>query len=76
MVDLVSVWHDDKERRAENFKIVAYPASPGSAAAYYPETNVLVPLDSVADISNCPTSKSVVIRLEPARVTTAAARAE
>jgi molybdopterin-dependent oxidoreductase alpha subunit len=76
MVDLVGVWHDERERRAENFKIVAYPASPGSAAAYYPETNVLVPLDSVADISNCPTSKGVLIRLEPARVTTAAAPAD
>ncbi|SCG03413.1 hypothetical protein GA0115260_106741, partial [Streptomyces sp. MnatMP-M27] len=32
----------------------------------YPETNVLVPLDSVADISNTPTSKSVIVRLEPA----------
>ncbi|MGW4298808.1 FdhF/YdeP family oxidoreductase [Streptomyces sp. NPDC004376] len=67
MVDLISIWHD-KERRAENFKVVSYPASRGSAAAYYPETNVLVPLDSTADISNCPTSKGVVIRLEPARV--------
>jgi hypothetical protein len=38
----------------------------GCAAAYYPETNVLVPLDSVADVSNTPTSKSVVVRLEPA----------
>ncbi|MDG9718033.1 FdhF/YdeP family oxidoreductase [Streptomyces sp. DH24] len=66
-VDLVSVWHDGRERRAENFRVVAYPASRGSAAAYYPETNVLVPLDSVADFSNCPTSKGVVIRLEPAR---------
>jgi molybdopterin-dependent oxidoreductase alpha subunit len=66
-VDLVSVWHDGRERRAENFRVVAYPASRGSAAAYYPETNVLVPLDSVADISNCPTSKGVVVRLEPAR---------
>ncbi|MFI9821507.1 FdhF/YdeP family oxidoreductase [Streptomyces sp. NPDC052013] len=66
LVDLVSVWHDGRERRAENFRAVAYPASRGSAAAYYPETNVLVPLDSVADISNCPTSKGVVIRLERA----------
>ncbi|MEU9736708.1 FdhF/YdeP family oxidoreductase [Streptomyces sp. NPDC048002] len=65
-VDLVSVWHDGVERRAEDFRVVAYPASRGSAAAYYPETNVLVPLDSVADISNCPTSKGVVVRLEPA----------
>jgi Predicted transcriptional regulators len=34
------------------------------AAAYYPETNVLVPLDATADVSNTPASKSVVIRLE------------
>ncbi|MFH9712129.1 FdhF/YdeP family oxidoreductase [Streptomyces luteogriseus] len=64
-VDLVSVWADGTERRAENFQIVPYPAAKGSAAAYYPETNVLVPLDSVADISNQPTSKGIIIRLEP-----------
>ncbi|GAA3830389.1 FdhF/YdeP family oxidoreductase [Streptomyces chiangmaiensis] len=66
-VDLVSIWHDGTERRAENFRVVGYPTSRGSAASYYPETNVLVPLDSVADISNCPTSKGVVVRLEAAR---------
>ncbi|MGJ5755994.1 molybdopterin-dependent oxidoreductase alpha subunit [Streptomyces puniciscabiei] len=66
-VDLVAVWHDGLERRAEDFRVVAYPTSRGSAASYYPETNVLVPLDSVADISNTPTSKGVLIRLEPAR---------
>ncbi|GAA3090933.1 FdhF/YdeP family oxidoreductase [Streptomyces rectiviolaceus] len=65
-VDLVSVWRDGVERRAERFVTVAYPTTRGSAAAYYPETNVLVPLDSVADISNTPTSKAVVVRLEPA----------
>ncbi|MEV0050539.1 FdhF/YdeP family oxidoreductase [Saccharopolyspora shandongensis] len=64
-VDLVSVWHDGVERRARDFRVVAYPTTPGSAAAYYPETNVLVPLDSVADISNTPTSKGIVVRLEP-----------
>ncbi|MEV8293092.1 FdhF/YdeP family oxidoreductase [Streptomyces rochei] len=64
-VDLVSVWRDGVERRAPGFRVVAYPTPRGSAAAYYPETNVLVPLDSVADISNTPTSKSVVVRLEP-----------
>ncbi|WP_030559501.1 FdhF/YdeP family oxidoreductase [Streptomyces aureocirculatus] len=66
-VDLVSVWADGTERRAEDFVIVPYPAAKGSAAAYYPETNVLVPLDSVADISNQPTSKGIVVRLEPLR---------
>ncbi|GAA4846827.1 FdhF/YdeP family oxidoreductase [Saccharopolyspora rosea] len=64
-VDLVSVWRGGEERRAANFRVVAYPTTPGSAAAYYPETNVLVPLDSVADISNTPTSKGIVVRLEP-----------
>ncbi|MBU6536310.1 FdhF/YdeP family oxidoreductase [Streptomyces sp. NPDC057245] len=63
-VDLVSVWHDDAERRAEGFEVVPYPTARGSAAAYYPETQVLVPLDSVADISNQPASKGVLIRLE------------
>ncbi|MGW0457348.1 FdhF/YdeP family oxidoreductase [Streptomyces tendae] len=67
-VDLVSVWREGVERRAPGFRVVAYPTPPGSAAAYYPETNVLVPLDSVADVSNTPTSKGVVVRLEPARV--------
>ncbi|MEV6116356.1 FdhF/YdeP family oxidoreductase [Streptomyces sp. NPDC052109] len=66
LVDLVAVWHDGVERRAQDFRVVAYPASRGSAASYYPETNVLVPLDSVADISNTPTSKGVLIRLEHA----------
>ncbi|MBE8472181.1 FdhF/YdeP family oxidoreductase [Streptomyces justiciae] len=68
LVDLVSVWSDGVERRAEAFRVVGYSTPPGSAAAYYPETNVLVPLDSVADISNTPTSKSVIVRLEPTAV--------
>ncbi|GAA2589442.1 FdhF/YdeP family oxidoreductase [Actinomadura fulvescens] len=66
MVDLVSEWSDAVERRAPGFRAVAYPTARGCAAAYFPETNVLVPLDSTAEISNTPTSKSIVIRLEPA----------
>ena len=65
-VDIVTVWDDGIERRASGFTIVSYPASRGSAATYYPETNVLVPLDSVADVSNTPTSKGVVVRFERA----------
>jgi len=63
--DLVSEWTDGTERRAAGFRVVHYPTTRGCAASYYPETNVLVPLDSTADISNTPASKSVVIRLEP-----------
>jgi len=62
-VDLVSEWRDG-ERRAPGFRVVAYPTARGCAAAYFPETNVLVPLDSTADGSNTPTSKSLVVRLE------------
>ncbi len=62
--DLVSEWTDGTERRARGFRVVHYPTARGCAAAYYPETNVLVPLDATADISNTPASKSVVIRLE------------
>lgn len=65
MVHLISEFQGT-ERRAENFRIVAYSTPKGCAAAYYPETNVLVPLDSVADTSGTPTSKSVIIRLERA----------
>lgn len=63
-VDLVSEWRDGVERRAPGFRVVLYPTSRGCAAAYYPETNVLVPLDATADTSNTPASKSVVVRLE------------
>ncbi|MFD3453618.1 FdhF/YdeP family oxidoreductase [Streptomyces sp. NPDC058691] len=62
--DLVGEWTDGSERRAEGFRVVHYPTPRGCAAAYYPETNVLVPLDHTADTSNTPASKSVVIRLE------------
>jgi formate dehydrogenase major subunit len=47
------------------FRVVAYPTAQGCAAAYYPEANVLVPLDSVAEGSNTPVSKQVIVRLEP-----------
>ncbi|GAA4678507.1 FdhF/YdeP family oxidoreductase [Phytohabitans rumicis] len=66
MVDLVSEWSDEVERRAPRFRVVAYPSARGCAATYFPEANVLVPLDSTATGSNTPTSKQIIIRLEPA----------
>ncbi len=65
-VDLVSEWTDGSERRAPRFRLVAYDIAPGTCAAYYPEANVLVPLGSVAEGSNTPTSKAVVVRFERA----------
>jgi molybdopterin-dependent oxidoreductase alpha subunit len=70
-VDLVSVWQDGVERRAPGFRVVSYQTAHGCAAAYFPEANVLVPLDSTAQVSNTPTSKSIVVRLERSPVTTA-----
>ncbi|WP_112266849.1 FdhF/YdeP family oxidoreductase [Lentzea terrae] len=63
LVDIVSEF-DGEERWARGFRVVAFPTPRGCAAAYYPEANALVPLRSVADGSNTPVSKAVVIRLE------------
>lgn len=62
-VDLVSEF-DGQERWAKDFLVVPYETPEGNAAAYYPETNPLVPLDHVAKKSNTPVSKAVVVRLE------------
>ncbi|MCH9669376.1 MAG: FdhF/YdeP family oxidoreductase [Actinomycetia bacterium] len=67
-VTLVSEFTDGggrlQERRAEGFAVVPYSTPIGNAAAYYPETNPLVPLDHTAAKSNTPVSKAIVIRLE------------
>jgi molybdopterin-dependent oxidoreductase alpha subunit len=67
IVDLVSHFGDER-RRAEHFKAVPYEIPRGCAAAYYPETNVLVPVAAVAAGSNQPASKSIVITVEPRAV--------
>ncbi|MDQ8707106.1 hypothetical protein RCO28_32220 [Streptomyces sp. LHD-70] len=69
----MSAWTDRTERGAEDFRLVACPTAPGWAAAYHPETDVLVPRDSTADISNAPTSRGIVVR--PERTTTGTATA-
>ena len=66
IVDLIGEWAGQPDRRAERFRLVTYPTPRGCAAAYYPECNLLVPLDSTAEVSGTPVSKSVVIRLAPA----------
>ncbi|BBH67250.1 formate dehydrogenase subunit alpha [Actinoplanes sp. OR16] len=65
VVDLVSEWDDGVERRADRFRLVEYDTPKGCVAAYYPETNPLVPLDSQAEESGTPTSKWVIVRLIP-----------
>ena len=62
-VDLVSNFNGT-ERYAERWKVVPYSIPQGNVATYFPEANVLIPLDSVAEISNTPTSKSVLVKIK------------
>jgi anaerobic selenocysteine-containing dehydrogenase len=64
LVDITSRFGEER-RTVEQFRIVRYDIPAGCAATYYPETNPLVPLESAAEISNTPTSKSVIITLAP-----------
>ena len=68
MVDVTSHFAG-RERVAPQVQVVPYPIARRSAAMYFPEANVLVPIDSVAEESNTPTSKSVRISLAPAATT-------
>ena len=61
-VDLVSVWSDG-ERVAEGFRLAEYDIPAGCLAAYFPETNALVPLDHHAERARTPASKSIPVYL-------------
>ncbi|MAK26516.1 MAG: hypothetical protein CMA02_04510 [Euryarchaeota archaeon] len=61
-IDLISEYQGT-ERHAERWKVVPYSIPRGNVATYFPEANVLIPLDSVAELSNTPTSKSVLVRI-------------
>lgn len=67
-VDIHAVWEDGRPRCAPAFRVVAYDTPEGTAAAYYPETNPVVPIGATAALSNTPTSKSVVVTLSPSVV--------
>ncbi len=63
LVDLINE-SGGKKRIARKFIIIEYPIPVSCTATYFPETNVLVPIDSVAEKSNTPVSKLVIIRLQ------------
>lgn len=52
-------------REARQFKVIGYDIPKNCCATYFPETNVLVPLDSFAHTAKTPASKSVIITVEP-----------
>ena len=62
IVDLYN-FHNGVERVARKFLIIEFSIPEGCTATYFPETNVLVPIDSVADKSNTPTSKYIVLKV-------------
>ncbi len=64
VVDVTSHYNGVK-RVARHFTIVSYSIPRRSCATYFPEANVLVPIDSVAEKSNTPTSKYVIVSLTP-----------
>ncbi|MES2659048.1 MAG: FdhF/YdeP family oxidoreductase [Verrucomicrobiota bacterium] len=61
-VDITSIWGDER-RTAKSFTAIPYEMPKGSAAAYFPEANVLVPVGSQAEGSGTPTSKAVEIEI-------------
>jgi molybdopterin-dependent oxidoreductase alpha subunit len=69
LVDLISR-HEGVERVARGFRVVPYSIPRQCAATYFPEANVLVPIDYFADKSHTPASKSVVISIRPTEVLT------
>lgn len=62
LVDIVSHF-EDGERRSGGWQLIAYDIPRGNIATYFPEANVLVPLNSTADKSNTPTSKWIICSL-------------
>ncbi|GAB3654913.1 FdhF/YdeP family oxidoreductase [Zhihengliuella somnathii] len=64
LVDVVSTFAGT-ERRADAFRLVAYPTARGCAAAYFPEANALVHRELVARESNTPGFKAMTVRFEP-----------
>jgi len=65
MVDLTSHFGENEQRTAHQFQVAPYRIPRGCTATYFPEANVLVPINSVADRSNTPTSKFVIISIVP-----------
>ncbi|HMS34753.1 MAG TPA: FdhF/YdeP family oxidoreductase [Ignavibacteria bacterium] len=63
VVDLCN-YTDGIERKANSFIVIEYPIPAGCTATYFPETNVLVPISSVAEKSNTPVSKQVIIKVK------------
>lgn len=67
MITFRAVADDGIERRVDGFKVVAYDIPAGCCAAYYPETNALLPLSHRDTRSNTPAAKSVPVQITAMR---------
>ena len=65
LIDITSHFNG-KERISKHWIVIPYDIPQGNLAAYFPEANELVPIDSTADLSNTPTSKWIVCSLSEA----------
>ncbi|MHB9330433.1 FdhF/YdeP family oxidoreductase [Phytobacter ursingii] len=66
-VDITTLATDGITRQVTGFRLVAYAIPRGNLAAYYPETNPLVPLTRYGDGTGTPTSKSIPVTITPSR---------
>ena len=67
LVDITSHFNG-KKRFSEKWFVVPYDIPQNNVATYFPESNSLIPLESVADKSNTPTSKSVVVTINKSKI--------
>lgn len=66
-VDMTAICNDGRERVVRGFSVIFYEIPRGNIAAYYPETNPLVAIESIGEGSFTPTSKSVPVLVTPSQ---------
>jgi molybdopterin-dependent oxidoreductase alpha subunit len=63
VVDVETALASDSARRLDGYTVIAYKIASGSVAAYYPEANVLVPLNYFDKECGTPSYKSIPVRI-------------
>ena len=74
IVDIFSEWPGRPDRVLRGYRVVSYPSARGCAALYFPEGNELIHREAVADVCNTPTSKQIIVRIEPGTTPVATGR--
>ena len=74
IVDIFSEWPGRPDKVLRGYRVVSYPSARGCAALYFPEGNELIHREAVADVCNTPTSKQIIVRIEPGTTPVATGR--